>query len=171
MDAGMDTANDEADVMSKGRLVKARFPDQPRPNVAWFWLQLGNCLACGYYQPPSVPGGFRCLNPKISRGEFLRYFHVNTCPEFAAGVSEGRAEREHDRLDVMIAAGLCPGEPSQKVEILQALPWTPERSTRAREQAWLFREQAVAADAGADRPESHHDDEVDLTDDLGPIPE
>ena len=157
--------------MSKGRLVKVQFPDQPQPNVAWFWLQLGNCLACRFYQPPNVPGGFRCLNPKISRDEFLRYLHVNTCPQFAVGASEGRAERERDRLDVMIAAGLCPGQPSQRVEMLQNLPWTAERSARAREQANTFWQQAVIADASGNQKPPHYDDEVDLTDDLGPIPE
>lgn len=160
--------NDEAATMSRGRVVKVRFADQPEPNVFWFWLPIGNCAVCLYYRPMDQLGHPKCLHSKISNDEMLRYAHRNTCPAFRAGTDHGALRLggyNRDRSDVMKTLGLVPGEPDQRVEVLQNVPWDPETSALAHAQRTQFHAQAQAADAGNEAT-----DYGDLYPDLGHIP-
>lgn len=137
--------------MDKGWIIKAMFMDEPPPNVSWFWIPIGNCTACRFYVPPDMMGQPRCLNPDQSiseRQEF--YIKENDCPGFEAGTSLlAQGDDFKVRLnDVMAAAGIIDGEPSQPVEILQQVPWTPWRSHQAHAQQREFIAQARDADAG-----------------------
>lgn len=157
----------------KGRLVKARFPDEAAPNVQWFWLPIGNCTMCRYFGPPGVGGvsGMRCTNPDISWRQFAHvggYLETNTCPEFESGLLY--PDLAHGRqTDVERALGLIDGAPAQTVDILQVLPWSPEasRAAHAQQNAFLgFAQEADAARAAGREPS---DDEYEIDDDLGPV--
>jgi hypothetical protein len=149
---------EEADLMSRGRLVKARLPEQAPPNVSWFWVQTGNCLSCRYFATD------KCLNPKIPDADFLNlYLYVNTCPEFEAGVSDEMVAAHPGRtdfLDVMRAAGIVVGKPGQKVDIILDRPWSVDLAVRAHKEQSVFMDMA----RGADHPS--RGDYTDLTDDL-----
>jgi len=153
----------EMAVMNKGRLVKARLSDQDAPNVGWFWLQLGNCHACRYYQrnPPE------CLEPSISKAEFFdTYMFTNTCPVFEAGVNDKELA---SRLDVMKAVGLVNGKPSQRVVVIVDEPWSMDLAIRAHREQSLFLSMAHHADAitrGEVTNDPTRGEYVDLADDL-----
>ena len=148
----------EAAVMSRGRLVKARLPDQEPPNVDWFWVPTGNCHACHYF------GGDVCRNPRISSDEFLnKYVHLNTCPEYELGSEDA------DLLDVMKAAGLVGGDPVQRVGVIVDSPWTVHLALRAHREESTFLRMAAQADSGADN-EPDRGEYVDLAGDLEPAP-
>src|SRR5581483_7831542 len=152
----------EMDLMDgRGRLVKVRFLDQPVPNVSWFWFTLGNCTACKFFTSE------RCLNPKISPPEFVKYQHASDCPEFAAGVSdELLAEGRQDRLDVMKAVGLVPGTPGQKIHVIRDEAWTSWRAVIAHREQSAFLNMARDADHAARTGVPVHPADGDLSDDL-----
>lgn len=158
----------EMEVNSKGRLVKARLPEQPAPNVGWFWIPLGNCRACKYYRRSSPTHDMpECLNKKILQDDFFhKYIAENTCPEFEAGIKNPRIP---DMLDVMKEIGLVSGKPTQKVEVIVNEPWSITLAERAHREEEIFLELARYADyllthPGANDPK--RGEYVDLTDDL-----
>ncbi len=159
---------DEEEVMSKGRLVKARFPDQPPPNVDWFWIPTGNCHACKHYGAKNDRPV--CLDPKISDDDFFhKWGFTNTCPEFAAGISAQRMPGNEDSLDLMKAVGLIPGAPKQQVAVIRDEPWSIDLALRAHREQSEFLDMARDADYFAAHPGSNdpsHWDYVDLSDDL-----
>lgn len=138
--------------MDKGWLVKARMPDEPEPNVSWFWIPIGNCSACRFYVPAEVMSQPRCLNPNQSISENQdRYIRESDCPGFMPGISMLAEANDtfRRRADVMRAAGLMsPEGRTQPVEILQKLRWTPWRSHQAHAQQQEFIAQARDMDAG-----------------------
>lgn len=153
----------EMHTMSRGRLVKARLPDRPAPNVGWYWFPLGNCHACQYY----VRGiGTHCSNPKISDAEFFDvYMHTNICPEFEAGAPP----EQQDGLDVMRAVGLVGGSPGQRVVVLHDAPWSIDLAMRAHREQSVFLHMAHHADRIADGSVTNdpsRGEYVDLSDDL-----
>lgn len=155
-----DYAN-EAALMGKGRLIKARLVDQDIPNVSWFWIQTGNCFVCKYFAPDGTDGRPKCLNKKISHKDFMDlYIHVNTCPQFEHGTNE-----QSDGLDVMKAAGIVEGEPSQEIEIIVNEPWSIDLAKRAHQEQSYFMDMAAQVDAGGDNSMSRGE-YVDMTDDL-----
>ena len=154
----------EATVMSKGRLVKARFPDQAPPNVSWFWLPLGNCHVCRYFAAPP-----ECTNPKISDDRFRNYYiFTNDCPEFDAGIESKVAKDDPARadvLDVMKAVGIVKGTPDQKVDVILDSPWSMDLAARAHREQSQFLHMAAAADSGTPNDPSRGE-YVDMSDDL-----
>lgn len=150
----------EMEIMSKGRLVKARLSEQDAPNVLWYWIATGNCYACEFFQNPPP----KCLNSKITDAEFFdKYVFVNTCPQFKAGVD--RNSERADTLDVMKAIGLVAGKPSQKVVVIVNEPWSLALAARAHSEMNTFLDMARAADSGnANTPD--RGEYVDLGDDL-----
>ena len=159
---------EERDIMSRGRLVKARLPDKPAPNVSWYWFMLGNCTTCKFYTELGKPGAEenapRCANKDIPRDDFLfNYLQHNTCPGFEV---DGR--ESGDGLDVMKAIGLVPGEPSQRVVVLHDSPWTVDLAIRAHREASIFLDKARVADyvARGGKNDPKWGEYVDLEDDL-----
>lgn len=154
-----DMAN-EADVMSRGRLVKVRFLDHPPPNVTWMWFPTGNCHACQHYARD------RCTNPQISQEDFFdKYMFVNTCPGFRAGADPRQVADDPGRLDVMRAVGLVVGEPSQRVAVIYDAPWSMDAAERAHREQSTFLDMAYQADSGASNDPAHYN-YVDMSDDL-----
>ncbi len=152
---------DEAKVMSGGRLVKARLLDQPAPNVDWYWFPLGNCWACKFFRQNNPA----CLNPKISEQDFFyKWMVTNTCPEFSSGADTSRT----DFLDVMRAAGLARGALSQRVHIIVNEPWSPALAARAHREEGIFLSMAHVADyvSRGGKNDPAHYDYTDLSDDL-----
>lgn len=154
----------EMEIMGNGRLVKARLPDQPAPNVNWFWFPLGNCHACKYY----AKGDAKCRNPAITRDQFLHeYVYTNTCPKFEAGIDPSTLTtfELQDRLDVMRAVGLVPGKPSQTVEVIHDGPWSIDLAERAHREQSVFdsraRDAAYAAAHGGNKARGEYEDWAD----------
>jgi hypothetical protein len=160
----------ESEVMSKGRLVKVRFLDQAPPNVDWFWLPIGNCHACTFYQRADVGIEPKCLSPKISTEDFFdKYMVTNTCPEFSAGIAPQKMASRVDLLDVMKAIGVASGAPSQQVAVIHNLPWTMYLADRAHREASVFLDMAHLASRIADGTTENNpawEQYVDLADDL-----
>ena len=150
--------NSEEEVMSKGRLVKARMADQPAPNVSWYWIHVGNCHACKFYDRKTP----KCANKKITPAQFFdEYMLTNTCPQFAAGVHN----KDMQQLsDVMIAAGVEKGTPSQKVVIIVNEPYSRMLSIRAHREQSIFLNMARDADHGSNDPS--RGESYDMSDDL-----
>lgn len=166
----------EMDYMARGRLVKARLPDLPAPNVSWYWVALGNCASCSMYRPPLPGQDVACMSPKIPPDEFQRVrLYGCECPEFSAGAHPSSLKddpRARAELDVMRAVGAAPGKPSQRVEVLRDLPWSIEASQQAHLEQEQFFYKAEVADAVA-RGEAVNDpltawagNYTDLEDDL-----
>jgi hypothetical protein len=166
------TAAEEPVMAGKGLIVKARFPSDSSPNVLWYWLPIGNCHVCRYYQPPRLGDPtLRCRNPRIAPARFERQLQQNDCPEYAPGMrpeTTDRSEYDRRRLDVLKAIGLVDGSPSEPIEILQQLPWSRWRSHQAHLQQEAIIAMARAFEAG-------YGDEAGMDtfagDDLGDIPE
>lgn len=165
----------EMEICGAGRLVKARFPDQPAPNVSWIWIQLGNCMACKYYgETPPHPMPI-CLNSKITQVQFRREYQQQcNCPGFEAGQDPKTAAADDytDKIDVMKAIGLVPGKSSQRVEVIVNAPWSISLAERAHQESSYFLELAQYADYLRNNPKASNDpsrgEYVDLSDDLEP---
>ena len=143
---------DEAETMSRGRVIKARFPGEP-PHVQWFWIATGGCEPCVFYRPTNGAEPPHCLHPKITEDDFHRYFLLNTCPAYKAGADASMlrlGQFEKRRYWVMQAANLCPGTPPEKVEVLQDEAWSPEVSAQAHAQEAHYHHAARQADSGND---------------------
>lgn len=164
-----DVIERERPVMSKGRLLKVRFSGHPVPNVHWVWWPAGNCGACRYHVPSGAAPGVRdhCANRAISPMQFSRNVERNDCPEYEAGMPDWAA-MPNDHADALRAAGMIPGEPSQMVEVLQNLPWSPDAARIAGAQQAIFLQFASIANAAARAgwtPGTHYEHN-DLSDDL-----
>lgn len=156
----------ERDIMEhKGRIVKVCFADQPVPHVGWYWLELGNCRTCKYWVNPWADFDHpRCINPNITRTEYQEYLDNDLCPSYEAGAVP---EREVPLLiDLLKAIGQLPGKPSQTIEVLQNVPWTPGNSLRAHEQQEYFLSLARDKDQGDENL-----GEDDFSNELEPIEE
>lgn len=143
-------------IMGKGSLVKAQFPDQPEPNISWFWAELGNCGMCKFWDPPYHDEGLatpseperasvrdKCTHPKITEKEHWGYLTKNTCPAFRPGISDAALKcevvYEINKKDALIAAQMIPGTTTQPVKILQIVPWSPETDHQAQWQQDMFK--------------------------------
>ncbi len=163
-------ADEDRPIMSRGWLVKAKFPDSKDffPPFGWFEVPVGNCRVCRYL--PQVGGhGQVCQHPKVSLKRYIGYLQTNTCPYFEIGFHARRSwyfDDGHRWEDALKAAGFLPGEPSQRVEVLQKVPWTPWRAYQALNQQRHYLHLARAKDAG-DKFDSY--ESGDPNDDLGPI--
>lgn len=151
----------EMDMNGRGRLIKARLPDKPAPNVSWYWIPLGNCRACTHYQ--RYPAA--CLDPSISEHDFFqKYMVADNCPAFVAGENP-----PDNMMDVMRAAGIVQGKPSQRVEIIRDVPWSIDASVTANREQSTFLSMARLADAiasGRVTNDPFRGEYVDLSDDL-----
>ena len=156
---------DEERIMNKGRLVKARLPDQNAPNVDWYWIPTGNCHACANFARKGYP---KCHNPTISVADFFeKWMFRNSCPGYEAGQDVSTTSGDPDRtdyLDVMKAVGLVPGKPSQRVIIIVDEPWNINTAIRAHEEQSMFLQMAVYADSPHSKIK--HGESIDLSDDL-----
>lgn len=166
----------ERATMGKGRLVKARFPDDPVPNVSWFKVPLGNCRTCQSYAPgySSHPTA-SCLHAKVTPGDFtFKWSERNDCPYYQTGASpiyRAAAAEEPGRLwqlMVLQALGLAKGKPQRRVEILQDARWTPWAAAQAQSQQDWFLGLARFADSGEENPKDSWE-YVDMADALPPI--
>lgn len=160
----------ESEVLSRGRLVKARLPDRPVPNVGWFWIATGNCLACKHYAPGGIDRLPRCTNEDIPDVDFQnKYLYVNTCPGYAAGFSQEAVDAGRDVIqDVMRAVGLAEGSPTQRVEVIVNEPWSVDLTLRAHREEGIFYGFACDMDYRIRTGTTQADDEfgTDLSDDL-----
>ena len=157
----MDVNRTERDIMEhKGRIVKVRRLDDRPPNVAWYWLELGNCRTCKKWENPLDSEKPHCLDSRVTYETYHEYLDNDLCPYWEPGAWQGRDVPM--LIDLLKAIGQLPGKPGQRLEVLQNVPWTQGNSVDAHVQQEQFMAMAEDADTG-------NESDDDWTDDLGPI--
>lgn len=158
----------------KGRIIKFQRTEEDPPNVSWVWIPLGNCIPCLRYVP-NEHGELhpRCTDRRVTSRDFSHYAQKNTCPFFEPGILPSRMHESDDvgqmYSDVMRAAGILEGKPSEPIKIIQDIPWNESNSQRAHEQQNQFMNMAEDADSGFDN-EPGSSEYYDPSNDLGDIP-
>ena len=167
-------------ILEKGKLLKARFPDEPCHNCYWFWVPMGNCSVCDRLVPQDYEGGREypsCQELRVGAAEFRRFQEEADCPYFELGEPEYPEGSYHwHRTQAMRAAGMLPGRPEVSVTVLQGpIDWSPWRSFQAEcQMRWFIAmSEAMAAwrASHGDEPDPSTQEGLDPNRDHGDIDE